>query len=67
MIKCSQCGGTNFDRGSIYSSFRVEYKSVDKRFINVYTNAYLCLDCGHLELFATDKKYVEEMKKLKRK
>jgi predicted nucleic-acid-binding Zn-ribbon protein len=67
MIKCSQCGGTEFDKGSMYSSFRIEYKSVDRRFINVRTNAYLCLNCGHLELFAANKKYVKEMKKQKGK
>jgi predicted nucleic-acid-binding Zn-ribbon protein len=56
MTKCSQCGGTEFDKGTIYGTFTIKYKSENNKRININTDAYLCQNCGHIELYMSKKK-----------
>lgn len=60
MIKCSQCGGTEFEKGILYGWDRIKFRSVSKRRIKLLPIAYYCQNCGHFELFAFNNKYVKE-------
>ena len=42
-MKCLNCGGTNLQP---FSAFRGQYLEVD-------VHSYLCVDCGHVEFFAS--------------
>ena len=69
MIKCSQCGGTNFDKGELKGYFYDKYKSKsDNKLGNIPIDAHLCLDCGHIEIFAAYPELIESrLKKRKKK
>jgi len=66
MIKCSQCGGAKFDKGALKGWFYDKYKSESKlKLGEIRIDAYLCLDCGHVEIFASYPEQIE--KKLKKR
>jgi hypothetical protein len=66
MIKCSQCGGTRFDKGALRSWFYDNYISEsDLKLGKIRIDAYLCLDCNHVEIFASYPRLVKE--KLKKR
>ena len=56
MTKCSQCGGVEFDKGTLYGTFTIKYRFENNKGINIHTDAHLCQNCGHIELFASNKK-----------
>ncbi len=68
MIKCSQCGGTEFDKGGLRGYFFDKYESESKlKLGTVIIDAYLCLNCGHIEIFAAFPEKIQKKLKKKRK
>lgn len=56
LIKCSNCGGTDFKRTTIGTILATEG--------HFHVNAYACEACGHIELFAPESdRYAEELRK----
>ncbi|UCG70740.1 MAG: hypothetical protein JSV09_06985 [Thermoplasmata archaeon] len=53
MIKCSQCGGTKFEQGSLEGFSAIKIHSVEGSGSSTIPVAYVCLDCGHIEMFAS--------------
>jgi hypothetical protein len=59
--KCSQCGGTDLEPGSIQSTGKVYFRPANAKFLTLSTggavvNANVCLSCGHIDLVADVKK-----------
>lgn len=56
LIKCSNCGGTDFKRTTIGTILATEGR--------FHVNAYACEACGHIELFAPESdRYAEELRR----
>ena len=60
MIKCSQCGETKLEQGSLYGFGALRFQSVEGSGINTIPVAYICLNCGHIELFCARPEQDEE-------
>ena len=60
-VKCSRCGGIDFESGSIHSTGKVHFRPAHAKFLTLHTgdiavNASVCVNCGHVELVADVKK-----------
>ena len=56
LIKCSNCGGTKFERTTIGTILATEGC--------FHVNAYACEKCGHIELFVPESdSYAEELRR----
>ena len=60
MIKCSQCGGTELEQGTLYGFDTLKFRSVEGSGINTIPVAYMCHNCGHIELFSARPEQDEE-------
>jgi hypothetical protein len=56
MLKCSQCGGTKFEQGSLYGFDALRFQSVSGSGLNIIPVAYMCQNCSHIEIFASPQK-----------
>ena len=55
MIKCPKCNGTDIDKGTLDSAGPSAYCSqVHKIVFKDNCFAYVCMDCGYMELYVTD-------------
>lgn len=53
MIKCSQCSGTKFEQVSLSGFGAIKLHSVEGSGFSTIPVAYVCIDCGHIEIFAS--------------
>jgi len=53
MIKCSQCGETKFEQGSLSGFGAIKIHSVEGSGFSTIPVVYICQDCGHIEIFAS--------------
>jgi predicted nucleic-acid-binding Zn-ribbon protein len=52
MVKCSQCGATQFEQGFLSGFDAIKFHSVVDSENSTMPVAHKCLNCGHIELFA---------------
>jgi predicted nucleic-acid-binding Zn-ribbon protein len=57
MIKCSQCGGTKFEQGSLSGFGAIKIHSVEGSGFNAIPVTYICQDCGHIEIFTSPQEH----------
>lgn len=64
-IKCSNCGGTNIEQGTLHSTGKIYFRPSDAKFLklktaNIEVHPNMCLDCGSINLIGK----VEKLKEL---
>lgn len=59
--KCSECGGTELEPGSIQSTGKIYFRPANAKFLTFRTadievKANVCIACGHVQLVANVEK-----------
>jgi hypothetical protein len=60
-FKCSSCGGTHVEPGSLHTAGKVHFRPAHSKFLAMHTadvevKAHVCVDCGHVNLAADIRK-----------
>lgn len=63
-IKCSNCGGTNIEQGTLHSTGKIYFRPSDAKFLkletaNIKVHANMCYDCGSINLAGSTEKLKE--------